>query len=81
MLVTGTSAVGIEVQVVARDDVHLLFLVRDLAGAARRVLVDHRRRPDLGHAVLGRVKVEEPVDQRRAGAARRRRDRAGSRCR
>ena len=52
-----------EVQVVAGDDVHLVFLVRDLAGAAGRRGVDHGRRPDLGEAVLAGVDVEEPVDQ------------------
>ena len=56
-----------QVEVVAGDDVHLVFLVRDLAGAARGVAVDDDRRPDLGHAVLGDVDVEEPVDERRAG--------------
>ena len=53
-----------QVQVVAGDDVHLVFLVGDLAGAAGRVAVDDDRRPDLGHAVLAGVDVEEPVDQR-----------------
>ena len=77
MLVTGTSAVGHEVQVVARHDVHLVFLVRDLARAASRDRrVDDGRRPDLGHAVLAGVHVEEAVDQRalqrRPGAACRR---------
>ena len=60
-----------QVQVVARDDVHLVFLVRDLAGAARGCRVDHRRRPDLGEAVLARVDVEEAVDQRALEAQRR----------
>ena len=55
---------GDQVEVVAGDDVHLVFLVRDLAGATRGVGVDDDRRPDLGHAVLGDVDVEEPVDQR-----------------
>ena len=52
-----------EVQVVAGDDVHLVFLVRDLAGAPGRRRVDHGRRPDLGEAVLAGVDVEEPADQ------------------
>ena len=43
-----------QVQVVAGDDVHLVLLVRDLAGAARRGRVDDDRRPDLGEAVLAR---------------------------
>ncbi len=55
---------GREVQVVAGDDVHLVFLVRDLPGAPRRRRVDDDRRPDLGEAVLGGVDVEEPRDQR-----------------
>ena len=59
---------GDQVQVVAGDDVHLVFLVRDLAGAARRRGVHDRGRPDLGEAVLGGVDVEEPVDERRAAA-------------
>ena len=54
---------GDQVQLVAGDDVHLVFLVGDLAGAARGVGVDDRRRPDLGEAVLAGVDVEEPVDQ------------------
>ena len=61
--VTGTSAVGHQVQLVAGDDVHLVFLVRDLAGAAGARRVDHGRRPHLGEAVLGRVDVEEPADE------------------
>ena len=68
-----------QVQLVAGDDVHLVFLVRDLARAAGGRRVDDGRRPDLGHAVLARVDVEEPVDQRRAGAATRRPCRPGSR--
>ena len=41
-----------QVQLVARDDVHLVFLVRDLPRAARGCRVDDGRRPDLGEAVL-----------------------------
>ena len=52
-----------QVQVVAGDDVHLVFLVRDLAGADGGRGVDDGRRPDLGHAVLAGVDVEEPVDE------------------
>src|SRR4029079_12831079 len=48
---------------VARDDVHLVFLVGDLAGAGRARGVDHRRRPELGHTVLTGVDVEEPIDE------------------
>ncbi len=55
---------GNQIQVVARRDVHLVLLVRDLPGAARRVGIDEDRRPDLGHAVLVGVDVEEPADQR-----------------
>ena len=62
-----------QVELVARDDVHLVFLVRDLPGAAGGRGVDQGRRPDLGHAVLARVDAEHEVDQRalerRAGAA------------
>ena len=61
-----------QVQVVARRDVHLVFLVGDLPGAARGRRVHDRRRPDLGEAVLGGVDVQEPGDQAalepRAGA-------------
>ena len=70
-----------QVQVVAGDDVHLVFLVGDLAGAARGRRVDDDRRPDLGEAVLAGVDVEEPVDQgaleRGAGALVDREARAG----
>ena len=70
-----------QVQVVARDDVHLVFLVRDLAGAPGRRGVDDGRRPDLGEAVLAGVDVEEPADERalegRAEAAVDREARAG----
>ena len=62
-----------QVEIVARDDVHLVFLVRDLPGAAGGRGVDEGRWPDLGHAVLARVEVEEEVDERalerRASAA------------
>ena len=61
-----------QVQLVAGDDVHLVFLVRDLAGPGRAGRVDDGRRPDLGEAVLARVDVEEPVDE----AALERRSRA-----
>ena len=54
---------GDQVQVVTRDDVHLVFLVRDLARAARGCGVDDRRRPHLGEAVLRGVDVEEVRDQ------------------
>ena len=61
-----------QVQLVAGDDVHLVFLVRDLAGAGRARRVDDGRRPDLGEAVLAGVDVEEPADESalegRAGA-------------
>ena len=63
-LVTGTSAVGTRYSSSRGDDVHLVFLVRDLAGAPGRGGVDHGRRPDLGDAVLAGVDVEEEVDQR-----------------
>ena len=52
-----------QVQLVARDDVHLVFLVRDLARARGARRVDDGRRPDLGEAVLAGVHVEEPRDQ------------------
>ena len=55
---------GHQVEVVTRDDVHLVFLVGDLTGAARGGLVHEGRRPDLGHAVLAGVEVEEEVDER-----------------
>ena len=59
-------------QLVARDDVHLVFLVRDLAGPGGARRVDDGGRPHLGHPVLAGVHVEEPVDQpaleRRSGA-------------
>src|SRR5215213_3200762 len=55
---------GDEVQVVAGDDVHLVFLVGNLARSGRRRRVDDGGRPDLGHPVLARMDVEEPVDQR-----------------
>ena len=70
-----------QVQLVAGDDVHLVFLVRDLPGPARRVRVDHGRRPDLGEAVLAGVDVEEPVDERALERGRRRPCRPGSRSR
>src|SRR5215213_8577982 len=53
-----------EVQIVARHDVHLVFLVGYLAGPGGRRRVDDGGRPDFGHAVLAGVDVEEPVDQR-----------------
>ncbi len=59
----GDLGSGDQVQLVAGDDVHLVFLVRDLAGAGRTGRVDDGRRPDLGEPVLARVDVEEPVDQ------------------
>ena len=64
---------GDQVEVVARDDVHLVLLVRDLPGPARGGGVHDGRRPDLGEPVLRGVDVEEEVDERalerRAGAA------------
>ena len=69
---------GDQVQLVAGHDVHLVFLVRDLAGPARRVGVDHRRRPDLGHAVLP-VWTSRNQLISRAGARTRRPCRPGSR--
>src|SRR3990172_8376019 len=60
-----------EVEVVAGDDVHLVFLVRDLAGPSSGCRIDDGRRPDLGKAVLARVDVEAPHDhgplERRTG--------------
>src|SRR3712207_7112007 len=53
-----------EVEVITRDDVHLVFLVRDLSGATRRVGVDDGGWPDLGHTVLARVQVEEQGDRK-----------------
>ena len=67
-----------QVQLVAGHDVHLVFLVRDLAGAAGRRRVDHGRRPDLGEPVLAGVHVEEHSDQRALEAASRRPGRPGS---
>ena len=54
---------GDQVQLVARDDVHLVLLVRDLPGAARRSGIDDRGRPDLREAVLDRVRPQEEVDE------------------
>ncbi len=67
-----------QVQLVAGDDVHLVFLVGDLAGTACRVGVDDGRRPYLGEAVLGGVDVEEPRDQASLQARSRRPCRPGS---
>ena len=52
-----------QVQLVPSDDVHLVFLVGDLARARRRRRVHDGGRPDLGEPVLARVDVEEPRDQ------------------
>ena len=60
----GNLGGGHEIQIVARDDVHEVFFVGDLTGSAGRSRVHQRRRPDLGHAVLGRVDVEHHVDER-----------------
>ena len=52
-----------EVEAVATDHVHLIFLVGDLPCATSRRLVDQNRWPDLGEAVLAHVGVEEQVDE------------------
>src|SRR5438128_6883128 len=52
-----------EIKLVASGDVHHVFLVRDLTRPSRRRGVDDGRRPDLDHAVLSRVYVEEEVDK------------------
>ena len=52
-----------EVEAVATDHVHLVFLIRDLPCAACRRLVDQNWWPDLGEAVLAHVGVEEQVDE------------------
>ena len=61
-----------QVQLVAGHDVHLVFLVGDLARTGGAGGIDDRGRPDLGEAVLPRMDIEEPADEpaleRRPGA-------------
>ena len=52
-----------KVQVVARDDIHEVFLVGYLAGPAGGGGIDQRGRPNFRHAVFSRVDVEHEVDQ------------------
>ena len=53
-----------QIEAVATDHVHLVFLVGDLPCAACRRLVDQNWWPDLGEAVLAHVGVEEQIDER-----------------
>ena len=52
-----------QVEAVATDHVHLVFLVGNLPRATSRRLVDQDWRPDLGEAVLAHVGVEEEIDE------------------
>ena len=52
-----------QVEVVAGDDVHLVLLVGNLPRAGGAGRIDDGGRPDLGHAVLAAVDVQEPVDE------------------
>ena len=81
MFVTGTSAVGIEVELFLVLELEEVFLeLRQLSRAAQRVGVDDERRQDLGVA-LPLVDVEHEVHQRaaelRRGAVENRETRAG----
>ena len=81
-LVSGTSAVGMRIQIpVAGDLEQVLLELRQVAGADERRRSDEKRRLHLGVAVLARVQVEHERDERarqpRAGAEQHREARAG----
>ena len=53
-----------KVEAVTANDVHLIFLVRDLPRATCRGLIHQDRWPDLREAVLAHMRVKEEIDQR-----------------
>ena len=78
---TGTSAVGTRYSS-SRVTTYIWSSLSGIWPVPRAdVGVDDDRRPDLGHAVLAGVDVEEPVDQRPLERATRRPCRPGSRSR
>ena len=79
---SGTSAVGIRIQIpVAADLEQILLELRQVARAGQRRGVHQERRLDFGVAVLARVEIEHEVDERagepRAGAHQHGEARAG----